>query len=92
MCLGGVSLFWKFFIALNKTDNSQTHFGFTNLGPEMLIFSVIAKRNFKFWFGSPDDIVWWTYVLGNDAVLKLAVLILPATSKRNNLNVSEALL
>ena len=38
---------------LNKTYRSQTHFGFTNHGSEMLIYSVRAKRNFKFWFGSP---------------------------------------
>ena len=37
----------------NKTDDSQTHFGFINIGSEMLIFRVIAKTNFKFWFGSP---------------------------------------
>ena len=55
-------VFWKFFIPLNKTDSSQTHFGFTNLGPEMLIFSVIAKRNFKFWFGSPC-IIFHTYII-----------------------------
>ena len=34
-------------------DASQTHFGFTNNWSEMHTFSVIAKRNFKFWFGSP---------------------------------------
>ena len=38
---------------VNKTDSSQTHFGFTNHGSEMVIYRVRAKRNFKFWFGSP---------------------------------------
>ena len=35
-----------------KLDASQTHFGFTNMGSEMHGFRVIAKRHFKFWFGS----------------------------------------
>ena len=34
-------------------DASKTHFGFTNIGSKTHIFRVIAKRNFKFWFGSP---------------------------------------
>ena len=32
---------------------SETHFGFTIMESEMHSFRVIAKRNFKFWFGSP---------------------------------------
>ena len=39
-----------------KLDASQTHFGFTNIGSEMHSFRVIAKRHFKFWFGSPCKI------------------------------------
>ena len=36
-----------------KTTTSQTHFGFTNMGSEMHSFRVVAKINFKFWFGLP---------------------------------------
>ena len=47
------SLFQNVQGLINKTDSSQRHFGFTNHGSEMLIYSVRAKRNFKLWFGSP---------------------------------------
>ena len=36
-----------------KPDSPQMHFGFTNIESEMHSFRVIAKTNFKFWFGSP---------------------------------------
>ena len=45
----------------NKIDGSQTHFGFSNIGSEMLIFRVIAKTNFKFWFGSPPVYLFSRY-------------------------------
>ena len=32
---------------------SETHFGFTNMGPEMLSFRERANWKSKFWFGSP---------------------------------------
>ena len=38
---------------LKKTTASQTHFGFTNMGLEMLSFKGIAIWNKKFRFGSP---------------------------------------
>ena len=41
-----------------KTTASQKHFGFTNLGSEMLIFWVIALRKGEFWFGSPCTYLW----------------------------------
>ena len=40
---------------------SQTHFGFTNIGSETYIFRFIAKRNLKFWFGSPCIRPLWNY-------------------------------
>ena len=42
-------IFWK----LKKTTASQTHFGFTNMGSEVLSFRVIALRKEQFWLGSP---------------------------------------
>ena len=36
---------------------TETHFGFIIMGSEMHSFRVIAKRNFKFWFGSPCTIL-----------------------------------
>ena len=36
-----------------KTTTSQTHFGFTNMGSEMLQFRGRAIWNNGFWFGSP---------------------------------------
>ena len=40
-------------MVLDTLYASQTHFGFSNIGLEMHIFRVMAKRNLKFWFGSP---------------------------------------
>ena len=39
---------------------SQTHFGFINMGSEMNSIRVIAKRHFKFWFGSPCITFYWS--------------------------------
>ena len=47
-----------------KTTASQTHFGFTNLGLELLSFWVIALRKGEFWFGSPCTyVIYIMYLL-----------------------------
>ena len=38
---------------MKKTATSQIHFGFTNIGSEVVSFRVIAIQNQKLWFGSP---------------------------------------
>ena len=45
--------FSKNFLLTQKTATSQTHFGFTNLGPNMYHFRNRAIWNKKFRFGSP---------------------------------------
>ena len=50
ICLHFSAVCLQFF---KKTTASQTHFGFTNMGSEVLSFWVIGLRKGQFWFGSP---------------------------------------
>ena len=78
MCLRGGSFFQFSKICLhfsavclqffNKTNASQTHFGFINLGSEMLSFWIIALRKGEFWVGSPCKMkLFQTYQLATTA-------------------------
>ena len=53
----GVSKIWSechiLILTAQLPLENKSYFGFTNIGSETLIFRVIAKTNFKFWFGSP---------------------------------------
>ena len=50
ICLHFSTVCLQFF---KKTTTSQTHYGFTNMGSEVLSFWVISLGKGQFWFGSP---------------------------------------
>ena len=62
---GSVFNFWRFFLYFsvvclqffNWTTASQTHFGFTNMGSEVLSFWVMGLKKGQFWFGSPCNYI-----------------------------------
>jgi len=53
ICLHFSAVCLQFF---KKTTASQTHFGFANMGSEVLSFWVMGLRKGQFWFGSPCSI------------------------------------